>query len=49
MRFRFEIGDHVFLKVLFIKSIMRFWRKWKLNSHFMRPFEIIGYTLWLVN
>lgn len=49
MRFRFEIGDYVFLEVLFIKFVMRFQMKWKPNSQFIRPFEIIGYTLWLVN
>ncbi|RVW99491.1 Retrovirus-related Pol polyprotein from transposon 297 [Vitis vinifera] len=37
----FEVGDHVFLKVSPIKSIMRFGRKWKLSPHFVGPFEVL--------
>ena len=37
----FEVGDHVFLKVSPMKSMMRFGRKEKLNPRFMGPFEIL--------
>ena len=37
----FEVGDHVFLKVSPMKSIMRFGRKWKLNPRFVGPFEVL--------
>ena len=37
----FEVGDHVFLKVSPMKSIMRFGRKGKLNPCFMGPFEVL--------
>ncbi|KAL6334812.1 hypothetical protein AAG906_021780 [Vitis piasezkii] len=37
----FEVGDHVFLKVSPIKSMMRFGRKGKLSPRFMGPFEIL--------
>ena len=37
----FEVGDHVFLKVSPIKSVMRFRRKGKLNPRFMGPFKIL--------
>ena len=37
----FEVGDHVFLKVSPMKSMMRFGRKEKLNHRFMGPFEIL--------
>ncbi|RVW92700.1 hypothetical protein CK203_041549 [Vitis vinifera] len=36
----FEVGDHVFLKVSPMKSIMRFGRKGKLNPYFVGPFEL---------
>ncbi|RVW34757.1 Retrovirus-related Pol polyprotein from transposon 412 [Vitis vinifera] len=36
----FEVGDHVFLKVSPMKSIMRFERKKKLNPRFVGPFEL---------
>ena len=37
----FEVGDHVFLKISPMKSIMRFGRKGKLNPRFVRPFEVL--------
>ena len=36
----FEVGDHVFLKVSPMKSVMRFERKEKFNPCFVGPFEI---------
>ncbi|RVW15570.1 Transposon Ty3-G Gag-Pol polyprotein [Vitis vinifera] len=37
----FEVGDHVFLKVSLMKSLMRFGRKGKLNPRFVGPFEVL--------
>ncbi|KAL6313881.1 hypothetical protein AAG906_010300 [Vitis piasezkii] len=37
----FEVGDHVFLKVSPMKSIMRFGRKGKYGPRFVRPFEVL--------
>ena len=37
----FEIGNHVFLKVSPMESMMRFGRKGKLSPRFMGPFEIL--------
>ncbi|KAL6311082.1 hypothetical protein AAG906_021193 [Vitis piasezkii] len=37
----FEVGDHVFLKVSPMKSVMRFRRKGKLSPRFVGPFEIL--------
>ncbi|RVW80134.1 Retrovirus-related Pol polyprotein from transposon 17.6 [Vitis vinifera] len=37
----FEVGDHVFLKVSPMKSVMRFGRKGKLSPRFVGPFEIL--------
>ena len=37
----FKVGNHVFLKVSPMKSIMRFGRKWKLNPRFVGPFEVL--------
>ncbi|RVW68203.1 Transposon Ty3-G Gag-Pol polyprotein [Vitis vinifera] len=37
----FEVGDHVFLKVSPMKSVMRFGRKEKLSPRFVGPFEIL--------
>ncbi|WJZ97033.1 hypothetical protein VitviT2T_015667 [Vitis vinifera] len=37
----FEVGDHVFLKFLPMKYIMRFGRKWKLSHCFVGPFEVL--------
>ena len=36
----FEVGDHVFLKVSPMKSVMRFRRKEKFSPYFLGPFEI---------
>ncbi|KAG8478614.1 hypothetical protein CXB51_028428 [Gossypium anomalum] len=38
---KFEIGDKVFLKVSPWKKVLRFGRKGKLSSRFIRPYEII--------
>ena len=35
------MGDHVFLKVSPMKSVMRFGRKGKLSPRFVGPFEIL--------
>ena len=37
----FEVGDHVFLKVSPMKSVMRFGRKGKPSPRFVGPFEIL--------
>ena len=37
----FEVGDHVFLKVSPMKSVMRFGRKGKFSSRFVGPFKIL--------
>ena len=37
----FEVGDHVFLKVSPMKSIMRFERKLKPSPRFVGPFEVL--------
>ena len=37
----FEVGDHVFLKVSPMKSVMRFGTKGKLSPRFVGPFEIL--------
>ncbi|RVW83186.1 Retrovirus-related Pol polyprotein from transposon RE2 [Vitis vinifera] len=37
----FEVGDHVFLKVSPMKSIMRFGRKVKLSPRSVGPFEVL--------
>lgn len=36
----FRVSDHVFLRVLPTKGILRFGKKGKLSSRFIRPFEI---------
>jgi hypothetical protein len=36
----FEVGDHVFLKMLPMKGVMWFGKKGKLSPHFIGPFEI---------
>ncbi|RVW83820.1 Transposon Ty3-G Gag-Pol polyprotein [Vitis vinifera] len=36
-----KVGDHVFLKVSPMKSIMRFGRKGKLSPRFVGPFEVL--------
>ena len=37
----FEVGDHVFLKVIPKRGVVRFDKRWKLSSRFIRPFEIL--------
>lgn len=37
----FEKGDHVFLKVMWTKDVMRFRKKSKFNPRFIGPFEIL--------
>ena len=41
----FEVGDHVFLKVSPMKSMMRFGRKGKFSSRFVGPFKIILFSI----
>ena len=37
----FEVGDHVFLKVMPKRGVVRFGKRGKLLSRFTEPFEII--------
>ena len=37
----FEVGDHVFLKVMPKRGVVRFSKRGKLSSRFIRPFEIL--------
>ena len=37
----FEIGDHVFLKMSYLKGVMRFGKRGKLNPRYIGPFEIL--------
>ena len=37
----FEVGDHVFLKVMPKRGVVRFGKRGKLSSRFIRPFEIL--------
>ena len=37
----FEIGDHVFLKVMPKRGVVGFGKRGKLSSRFIRPFEIL--------
>ena len=37
----FEVGDHVFLKVMPRKGVISFDKRGKLSSRFIRPFEIL--------
>ena len=37
----YEVGDKVFLKVSPWRKILRFGKKGKLNSRFIRPYEIL--------
>ncbi|XP_073056957.1 uncharacterized protein [Primulina eburnea] len=41
MPLKFEVGDHVFVKIAPLKGIMRFGRKGKLSPRFIGPFEIL--------
>ena len=38
----FEVGDHVFLKVMPKRGVVRFGKHEKLSPRFIRPFEILG-------
>ena len=37
----FEVGDHVFLKVMPKRGVVRFGKRGKLSSRFIEPFEIL--------
>ena len=37
----FEVGDHVFLKVMPTRGVIRFGKREKLSPRFIRPFEIL--------
>ena len=37
----FEVGDHVFLKVMPKRGVVRFDKRGKLSSRFIGPFEIL--------
>ena len=37
----FEVGDHVFLKVMSKRGVVRFGKRGKLSPRFIRPFEIL--------
>ena len=37
----FEVGDHVFLKVLPKRGVVRFDKRGKLSPRYIRPFEIL--------
>ena len=37
----FEVGDHVFLKVIPKRGVVRFGKRGKLSLRFIRPFEIL--------
>ena len=37
----FEVGDHIFLKVMPKRGVVRFGKKGKLSPRFIRPFEIL--------
>ena len=37
----FEIGDHVFLKVMLKRGVVRFGKRGKLSPRFIRSFEIL--------
>ena len=37
----FEVGDHVFLKVMPQREVVRFGKHGKLSPRFIRPFEIL--------
>ena len=38
---KFEVGDHVFLKVMPKRGVVRFGKPRKLASRYIRPFEIL--------
>ena len=37
----FEVGDHIFLKVMPKRGVVRFGKRGKLSSRYIRPFEIL--------
>ena len=37
----FEVGDHVFLKVMLKRGVVRFIKQGKLSPRFIGPFEIL--------
>ena len=37
----FEVGDHVFLKVMSKKGVVRFNKRGKISQRFIRPFKIL--------
>ena len=37
----FEVGDHIFLKVMPKREVIRFGKRGKLSSRYIRPFEIL--------
>ncbi|XP_075507429.1 uncharacterized protein LOC142544253 [Primulina tabacum] len=37
----FSVGDHVFVKIARMNGVMRFGKKGKLTSRFIRPFEVL--------
>ena len=37
----FEVGDHIFLKVMPKRGVVRFGKRGKLLSRFIEPFEIL--------
>ena len=37
----FEVGDHVFLKVMPKRGVVRFGKRGKLSPRFIRPFEVL--------
>ena len=41
LEFDFEVGDHVFLKVMPKRGVVRFGKRRKLSPRFIGPFEIL--------
>ena len=37
----FEVGDHVFLKVMPKRGVIRFCKRWKLSPRYIGPFEVL--------
>ena len=37
----FEVGDHVFLKVMLNRGVIRFGKRWKLSLRYIEPFEVL--------
>ena len=38
---KFEVGDHVFLKVMPKRGVVRFGKRGKLSSRYIEPFEVL--------